>query len=204
MRGTIHLSSRRTAGTHNHRCCDKRVCGPSVAQHRHSWLWVPGRASLARDDGDTFSDSLFKESLHSSSRACPGPNHRFKLSRQGRRPSRHCERSEAIHRAAQKEKWIAPRNDVVGVGFEFQRADTDPHSRGTICPKFCIGLSLEIEEGAGKAGCPEHPQPVCEKNAHGSHHGCAGNHPAFPAQWFYGLLRALPGDEFILSPSLAN
>jgi hypothetical protein len=26
-------------------------------------------------------------------------------------------------------------------------------------------------------------------------------HPAFPAQWFYGLCRALPGDEFVLSPS---
>ena len=25
--------------------------------------------------------------------------------------------------------------------------------------------------------------------------------PAFPAQWVYGLCRALPGDEFVLSPS---
>jgi hypothetical protein len=29
-------------------------------------------------------------------------------------------------------------------------------------------------------------------------------HPAFPAQWFYDLYRALPGDEFVLSPSLTN
>ena len=28
-------------------------------------------------------------------------------------------------------------------------------------------------------------------------------HPAFPAQWFYGLLRALPGDQALLSPSPA-
>src|SRR5882762_960095 len=36
---------------------------------------------------------------------------------------------------------------------------------------------------------------ACEiKKAHEySHHGHAGNRPAFPAQWFYGLLRALPG-----------
>jgi hypothetical protein len=27
------------------------------------------------------------------------------------------------------------------------------------------------------------------------------NHPAFPAQWFYGLLRALPGDRALLPPS---
>ena len=30
------------------------------------------------------------------------------------------------------------------------------------------------------------------------------SNPAFPAQWFYGLCRALPGDEFVLSPSLAD
>ena len=28
--------------------------------------------------------------------------------------------------------------------------------------------------------------------------------PASPAQWFYGLCRALPGDEFLLPPSSAN
>jgi hypothetical protein len=30
----------------------------------------------------------------------------------------------------------------------------------------------------------------------------SGGNPAFPAQWLYGLYRALPGDEFVLSPSL--
>src|SRR5262249_55897689 len=29
------------------------------------------------------------------------------------------------------------------------------------------------------------------------HTGEAGNNPAFPAQWLYGLCRALPGDEFL-------
>src|SRR6476660_8502044 len=29
------------------------------------------------------------------------------------------------------------------------------------------------------------------------------NDPAFPAQWFYGLLRALPGDHACLTPSPA-
>jgi hypothetical protein len=44
-----------------------------------------------------------------------------------------------------------------------------------------------------------------KKKAHErSHHGYTGNRPAFPAQWFYGLFRALPGDEFVLSPSLAD
>jgi hypothetical protein len=30
-----------------------------------------------------------------------------------------------------------------------------------------------------------------------SHHGHTGNHPAFPAQWFYGFFRALPGDRLV-------
>jgi len=32
----------------------------------------------------------------------------------------------------------------------------------------------------------------------------SGGNPAFPAQWLYGLCRALPGDEFVLSPSSAD
>src|SRR5258706_3746784 len=31
----------------------------------------------------------------------------------------------------------------------------------------------------------------------------SGGNPAFPAQWFYGLLRALPGDQACLTPSTA-
>jgi hypothetical protein len=30
------------------------------------------------------------------------------------------------------------------------------------------------------------------------------NNPAFPARWFYGFLRALPGDRALLSPSLRD
>src|SRR5438876_8120020 len=36
-----------------------------------------------------------------------------------------------------------------------------------------------------------------------SHHRYTGVNPAFPAQWFYGLLRALPGDQACLTPSSA-
>src|SRR3954463_15891938 len=32
----------------------------------------------------------------------------------------------------------------------------------------------------------------------------APEHPAFPAQWFYGLWRALPGAEFLWPPSLTD
>src|SRR6202795_4950896 len=36
-----------------------------------------------------------------------------------------------------------------------------------------------------------------------SHHRFTGVDPAFPAQWFYGLYRALPGDQACLTPSPA-
>src|SRR6266403_5863515 len=73
-------------------------------------------------------------------------------------------------------------------------------------PEFCKTVSpLLTIEGAGNAGRAMRPQPrVRNKKAHErSHHGHTGNHPAFPAQWFYGLLRALPGDQALLSPSPA-
>ena len=40
-----------------------------------------------------------------------------------------------------------------------------------------------------------------QNKVHTSIQGSGGD-PTFPAQWLYGLCRALPGDEFVLSPSL--
>ncbi len=65
-----------------------------------------------------------------------------------------------------------------------------PRSRGAISPEFCKNrFASLITEGAGNAGRSMHPQPrVRNKKAHEhSHHGHTGNHPAFPAQWFYGF-----------------
>ena len=41
---------------------------------------------------------------------------------------------------------------------------------------------------------------VCKRvvETHTSIQG-SGEHPTFPAQWFYGLCRALPGDEFVFA-----
>jgi hypothetical protein len=66
-------------------------------------------------------------------------------------------------------------------------------------PSFASSFAALRTEGAGNAGRSMHPQPrVRMKKAHEhSHHGHTGNNPAFPAQWFYGLYRALPGDEFL-------
>src|SRR5258708_5375191 len=43
----------------------------------------------------------------------------------------------------------------------------------------------------------------CTKKTHTSIQ-VSGGTSASPAQWLYGLCRALPGDEFVLSPSSAD
>ena len=56
------------------------------------------------------------------------------------------------------------------------------------------------QEGAGKTGCALHPRSRVRfalKKLHTSIQG-SGEHPAFPAQWLYGLCRDLPGDEFLV------
>ena len=55
-------------------------------------------------------------------------------------------------------------------------------------------VSLKLE-GAGNAGCALHPRSrvqKAERKSHTSIQGSGGN-PTFPAQWLYGLFRALPG-----------
>src|SRR6267378_5228614 len=52
-------------------------------------------------------------------------------------------------------------------------------------------------KGAGKTGCALHPRSrvrFAQTKVHTSIQG-SGNTPAFPAQWLYGLLRALPGER---------
>ncbi len=63
-------------------------------------------------------------------------------------------------------------------------------------------LTLETE-GAGNAGCALHPRsrvPIVLRKAHTSIQGSGGS-PTSPAQWLYGLYRALPGGAGLLSPS---
>ena len=61
---------------------------------------------------------------------------------------------------------------------------TRAHSRGVMRPSFCKHLLPPSKEGAGKAGCPLHPQPGVRKmRAHQqSHHRFNRISPAFPAR----------------------
>src|SRR5881398_2937861 len=64
-------------------------------------------------------------------------------------------------------------------------------------PEACISFALLEIEGAGKTGCLLHPRSrvrFAQSKLHTSIQG-SGSIPAFPAQWLYGLLRALPGER---------
>ena len=67
-------------------------------------------------------------------------------------------------------------------------------------------LALSVERAQGMPGAQPHPQPCVRKvKAHKLKSPQVGrNIPAFPARWFYGLCRALPGDRACLPPSQAT
>ncbi len=77
------------------------------------------------------------------------------------------------------------------------------HSRGMNCPSFAVVANLASAEGAGKAGCRLAPAVRCAQIAletDAQRHTGEAKHPAFPAQWFYGLCRALPGERCTIAP----
>ena len=86
-------------------------------------------------------------------------------------------------------------------GFRFAlpilRIDAHSRSRGASRPRFASSFALFETEGAGKTGCLLHPRSrvrFAQTKMHTSIQG-SGSIPAFPAQWLYGLLRALPGER---------
>ena len=73
-------------------------------------------------------------------------------------------------------------------------------SRDALRPSFARSSLPSKTEGAGKTGCALHPRSrvrIVQRKLHTSIQG-SGEHPAFPAQWLYGLCRDLPGDEFLV------
>jgi hypothetical protein len=102
-------------------------------------------------------------------------------------------KAEAIHSGHPKGGLLRQAKTDRELRFECQTADTPPHSRGGRRPRFAF--RCPSKEGAGNAGCALHPRSrvqKAERKSHTSIQGSGGN-PTFPAQWLYGLLRALPG-----------
>jgi hypothetical protein len=86
----------------------------------------------------------------------------------------------------------------------FQTANVNPRSRGADRARVVAGiLRLRKQRAQGRPGARCTRGLVCNmhKRKRTRAYRFSGGNPAFPAQWFYGLLRALPGDEFLLSPS---
>ena len=79
-------------------------------------------------------------------------------------------------------------------------------SRGMFLPELFKFVAPLETEGAGNAGCALHPRSRVPRIAHLAHTSIqvSGNTPTSPAQWLYGLLRALPGERAFLPPSPAD
>src|SRR5436190_23828668 len=80
------------------------------------------------------------------------------------------------------------------------------HSRDMVCPSSAISLSLSVRKGRRESRALTAPAAPCamrKENAHGLDR-YSRDIPAFPAQWFYGFLRALPGERRFLSPLSAG
>jgi hypothetical protein len=90
--------------------------------------------------------------------------------------------------------------------FKFQTADTRPHSRGTICPSFAFRFpSNRREQGMPDARCTRGLVCKMHERKRTRAYRFSGGYPTFPAQWLYGLLRALPGESgFVVSVALRN
>ena len=96
-----------------------------------------------------------------------------------------------------------------GVEVDFAAVKAVGRGRAFAISRHVFARALQIRcpswrtEGAGNAGCALHPRSrvpkVCTL-AHTSIQG-SGNTPTSPAQWLYGVLRALPGERACLPPS---
>ena len=74
------------------------------------------------------------------------------------------------------------------------------HSRGAISPELCADVSPGKSRAQGKPGACYTRGLACKMKKHTSvvTTGSDGNNPTFPAQWAYGLLRALPGERILV------
>jgi hypothetical protein len=77
-------------------------------------------------------------------------------------------------------------------------SQTQPHDLATSSARVIPQtFRPSKEEGAGKTGCTLHPRSRAQRHTRkrARAYRFSGGNPAFPAQWFYDLFRALPGDR---------
>ncbi len=106
------------------------------------------------------------------------------------------------HSAALALAKAASRATTIVVWRETQVLDLATGFR----PSFANSLSLSVRKGRRESRALTAPAAPCamrNENAHGLDR-YSRDIPAFPAQWFYGFLRALPGERRFLSPLSAG
>ena len=82
-----------------------------------------------------------------------------------------------------------------------------PRSRGMVSPEvFQLRWPSSNQRAQGKPGADCTRGLVCQthSNRRTRAYRFSRNSPAFPTQWLYGLLRALPGERAFLPPSPAG
>ena len=86
--------------------------------------------------------------------------------------------------------------------FEFGCGHTFTFSRH-IVPELCVSCRPQKCRGRREGRVPAGTRgPLCANavEADAQQHTGEAKHPAFPAQWFYGLCRALPGERCTIAP----
>jgi len=118
---------------------------------------------------------------------------------------RHCERQRSNPSCRTKKEWIASSQELLAMTY---LSGMRSRSRDTLRPSFVRNSSPFENRGRGECRMPNAPAAWCAlgvvKYAHQYSQRRHRKHPAFPTQWFYGVWHALPGDEFVLPPSLTN
>jgi hypothetical protein len=80
-------------------------------------------------------------------------------------------------------------------------------SRGMFRPRFASSFAFRKFRGRREdrvLAAPTVSRAICARQNSTRAYRAAGNTPAFPAQWLYGLLRALPGERLFASVACAS
>src|SRR5258705_7394925 len=169
-----------------------RSLWPQLWPNNEHWLlWVPDRARCARLSGTTWIDSIFKQP--------------FRHGRASSRPST----SSFSGMPQDVDARVKPGQDESESAFPFSNSKFQIRPR-ILAARGARGFARTVRasENRGRresrvANAPAASRAKLDKAHERSHHRFTGVDPAFPAQWFYGLLRALPGDQACLTPSPA-
>ncbi len=98
-----------------------------------------------------------------------------------------------------RRRWLFKSGIKLPLGYEFRLL------AALIRPSLASSCPSKSKRAQGRPGAGWHPRPPVRQVGVRMHRrkttGVAGYNPAFPAQWFYGLYRALLGDRAVLPPS---